>query len=120
MPVTLNKCSKDGGEPVEQTRNQMKPEDHHVEYKRHLADPDSAYIKKDSHHVSLEDEHALDVRISCPKCGNSTGWDRRDIERFENKAPGDTRRVSVTRDGNLDNIRKRWNEMNPVGLAGTR
>jgi hypothetical protein len=121
MTIALSKC-KCGGEPVEQTRGQMKPEDHHMQFARHGA----AKQLMEDHGVGLplktfhedafdvEDlgpEHASDFRISCPDCGKATGWDRRDIEKFENRAPGDTRRVMVTRDGNMDAVRERWNDL---------
>lgn len=122
MSLTLKKCSKEGCNPVEQTRGNMKPEDHHQQFKRH----DAAVAFMEEHGVSMpvqkfhadahdvEDmgsEHASDIRISCSKCGKATGWDRKDTEEFKRHADADHRRVTIAVDGNKDAVRARWNEM---------
>ena len=122
MTVTLNKCGRDGCNPVEQTRGAMKPEDHHMQHARYAAaakfveDHGVAVSLKVFHEdaFNIEDlgpDSAADVRISCSTCGKATGWDRRDIEDFRRHADGDYRRYTVTRDGNVDAVRTRWNEM---------
>jgi hypothetical protein len=120
----LNTC-KCGGEPVEQTRGEMRPEDHHMQYARHAAavkfmEEHGVLLPISDFHADANDvqdlgpDNASDVRIACPKCGSATGWDRRDIEEFKNHAPGDNRRHVVVRDGNLQSIRDGWNAANPA------
>jgi hypothetical protein len=116
--TTLNHCRLCGSAAIEQTRGQMGQDDyrgasHHMrdEHGGMVHDPD--YHKK----VDLEAEHAHDMRVACTKCHNATGWDRRDVEEFKNHGPGDTRRVTVARDGRLDIIRQRWNDANPAPAA---
>jgi len=120
--MELSKCGKEGCNPVEQTRGAMKPEDHHMQHARHAAAKELRDthgiglpvedFRKDAHEVEVPAaEHASDFRISCSKCGKATGWDRRDTEEFKNHGPGDNRRHCVTRDGNMDAVRARWNEM---------
>ena|ERR1700746_1343461 len=123
--IELKKCAKDGCNPVEQTRGQMKPEDHHMQFNRYKAvkafhDEIETHgvlmkvgdFKKDAYDVEdLGPANNHDVRISCSKCGISTGWDRRDTERFELRAPAEWVRVCVERDANMNNVRQRWNDM---------
>lgn len=125
--MALNPCKACGGTPVEQTRGQMNPEDHHAQFLR--LEPAAAarkvgiLIDLDDLHNDVYDvedqgeDHATDMRVSCPKCGNATGWDRRDIEEFRDLGaanPGHKIRVPKTPHGNVENIRKRWNDANPV------
>lgn len=120
----LNVCSKCGAEPVEQTRGQMKPEDHHAQHRRYHGAVKfqdefgvrlpTRQFREDCHNVENHEDHATDMRVSCPGCGNATGWDRRDIEQFKKIADGNHVRIPVTPHGNVDNIRKRWNDANPV------
>ena len=120
--VTLNTCGKEGCNPVEQMRGEMRPEDHHSQFNLY----DAAKKFTEEHGVALplkafyddvyevEDmgpENSSDIRISCSKCGKSIGWGRSDIEEFKKHAPGDTRRHVVTRDGNKDNVRSIWNRI---------
>lgn len=125
--IELKKCDKVGCNPVEQTRGEMKPQDHHMQHNRYEAvaafasDIENHGIfmsvpnfKRDAYEVEdLGLENAYDFRISCSKCGKATGWDRRDKEVFVNVGLAENRRQVVAggRDGNMDTVRTRWNEM---------
>lgn len=125
FPLTLqlvpNKCGKDGCNPVFQTRGDMKPEDHHEQFKRVEAAQkfQDEYgmlmpvqqFHQDVHNVEKVAEHATDVRVSCSKCGKATGWDRRGIEEFEKVAEGNYKRRILQPDGNIQATVDRWNEM---------
>lgn len=124
--MILSKCGKEGCNPVEQTRGQMKPEDHHMQFNRFLAAEKFAQaveehgifletknFRRDAHEVEdAGSQNDSDFRISCSKCGKATGWDRRDIEESRRHGDGDHRRHVVVRDGNIDAIRQRWNDLN--------
>jgi hypothetical protein len=118
--VSLKKCDREGCNPVLQVRGKMEPKDHHMQFNRvnaaeefqreHGVGLPIADFHADAHDVEdAGPEHASDMRVSCSKCGKATGWDRVDIEKFENRAPGHTVRVVVERDGNKENIVNRWN-----------
>lgn len=116
----LNKCKRDGCNPVQQSRGQMKPEDHHAQFmrwrvisdlvKEHGVLMDVGKFYADAHEVENDAENAQDMRVSCSKCGKATGWMRRDIEEYRRHGDGDYRRYITVRDGNLDLVKQRWNE----------
>lgn len=125
--MSLNPCHVCGTHPVEQSRGQMTPEDHHMQYARYgavkqLAENhglllDVNEFRRDAFEVENQgSEHASDMRISCPNCGNATGWDRRDIEEWRDSGggPGHQIRIPKVPHGNVENIRKRWNDANPA------
>jgi hypothetical protein len=119
--MDLNKCGRDGCSPVFQTRGEMKPEDHHEQFRRIAAAQDfmDEYgvllpvksMHEDAHNVEQIAEHATDVRVSCSKCGKATGWDRRGTEEFEKVADGHYKRRILDRDGNIQATVDRWNGM---------
>jgi hypothetical protein len=120
--MDIEKCGREGCNPVLQTRGEMKPEDHHMQFNRYeaagefMAEHGVALplkeFREDAFEVeNLGAEHNSDIRISCSKCGQAIGWARRDIEEFHRHGDADYRRRIVTRDGNMDNVRNRWNEM---------
>jgi hypothetical protein len=122
--VDIKKCGKDGCNPVEQIRGQMKPEDHHRQFARYVAADEFQQkhgvlvpvepFRQDAHEVEdLGGEHARDVRISCSRCGKATGWDRADTEEFRRHADGDYRRHMVTMNGNVKAVHERWAKMVP-------
>ena len=126
MPLEelIKHCGKEGCNPVEQTRCEMKPEDHHLQWNRlkameefakdfpnHGISIDLSTYRKDVYEIELEDEHRYDFRISCSKCGKATGWGRRDTENYVRKADAQNIRHVVTRDGNMEYIRALWNQM---------
>lgn len=113
--MSLNPCGKCGSPAVEQTRGTMGPGDYRDA--AHVIKHDDGIVERDMNYHqkverSSEDDH--DMRVACSKCNNATGWDRRDVEAFRRHGDGDNRRYVVTRDGNMENIRKRWNEANPA------
>ena len=118
----LSTCKRDGCDPIQQSRGQMKPEDHHMQFLRYVAgkkfSEDHGVLlalnewKEDVYGVEdLGPENANDVRVSCAKCGKATGWMRRDIEESRRHGDGDYRRYVTVRDGNLEKVRERWNGM---------
>lgn len=119
--MDLNKCGKDGCNPVFQTRGEMKPEDYHELYRR--IDAAQAFMDEfgiglpirqfhdDAYNTEKVAEHATDVRVSCAKCGKATGWDRRGIEEFEKVADGNYKRRILQPDGNIQATVDRWNAM---------
>ena len=122
MTLTLNRCAREGCNPVEQSRGQMKPEDHHRQFARQVAAEQFVQdhgvglpieeFRQDAFEVEDQGpEHNSDIRISCSKCGKATGWDRRDREEFKRHGDGDYRRHVVVRDGNVETLRERWNDM---------
>lgn len=101
MTTTLNKCSIDGGEPVEETRAEV-----HKDGKNPRNEKETVEM-----HAAIAD----DFRIHCSTCYNSTGWDTPDIMEIIRVADGDYRlrkKEGTQRDENKENVRKRWNEMN--------
>lgn len=99
--MSLNKCKVCGHDAVEEIRG--------IHHK------DGVNPRNDKEVVeNLGSEHNNDFRVHCTNCSNSTGWDRADTEQFVNRGPGDVRRETIQRDGNLDNVRKRWNDANPL------
>jgi hypothetical protein len=126
--LTLKLCGKPNCDPQEQVRGKMTPEDHHMQYRRaeaaeNLMHEHGVYLDLADFWADAQDvedlgiENANDVRISCAHCGRATPWDRVDIEKFERRGDGDTRRVTVERDGNLDKTYKRWNDMIAADIA---
>jgi len=125
--IQLKKCSKVGCDPVEQNRGDMGPKDHHMQHNRYEAVElfasdienhgiwmDVKNFRRDAYEVEdLGIDNAYDFRISCSKCGKATGWDRRDIETFISTGLAENRRQVVPggRDGNMDKVRQRWNDM---------
>jgi hypothetical protein len=85
MALSACKC---GGMPVEQVRDKMGPGDY-------FGHPEDYHTK-----VEMFDAIRNDVRISCPKCGKHTGWNKAD-------APG-------MPGAGLDFLHKKWNEANSV------
>jgi hypothetical protein len=126
MNPVLKKCGRDGCNPVAQTRCEMKPEDYHMQMMRYEAvksftDDIAVHgigtlkVKdfwRDAHEVDASGrDDDWDMRVSCSKCGLCIGWDRRDIEKYENVSLSVNKRVVVARDGNLNAIWERWNDL---------
>ncbi len=95
--MSLNPCAQCKSPAVEQVRGKMGPGDYKevqkIDHKGHYVD-DVDFYKI----VHLDPSIEKDVRISCSKCDNATGWNQPD-------APG------MPGIG-LDFIRKAWNEKN--------
>lgn len=76
--ANLNPCSDCGAPAVEQVRGKMGPGDYKkmqsVDKKGHWYDDDDFYLK-----VEMNDVIRDDFRISCTKCDNATGWNKRDL-----------------------------------------
>lgn len=96
----LNSCSQCKSPAVEQVRGKMGPGDYKEvqmpDKKGHMVD-DLDFYKKVAMHDGIRD----DIRISCTKCDNATGWAHPD-------APG---MPGV----GLDFSRKLWNTNNKAG-----
>ena len=116
----LEKCGRDGCNPVQQSRGQMRPEDYHMLFARYHAvtemfDKYGIYLDvrkfyEDVFNIENDPNSADDVRVSCSKCGKATPWMRRDIEEYRRHGDGDYRRYTTMRDGNLELVHQRWNE----------
>jgi len=93
----LNKCSQCGSPAVDQVRGKMGRGDYRevqmADAKGPLVD-DPDFYKKVAMHDAIRD----DVRVSCSKCDNATGWTQADVPGM----PG----------VGLDFTRKLWNDKN--------
>jgi hypothetical protein len=95
----LNPCAKCQSPAIEQVRGKMGPGDYKqvqkVNEKGHFVD-DLDHYKK----VRLDDDIRDDIRVSCTKCDNATGWNKPDAPGM----PG----VGATFTRDL------WNKLNPA------
>jgi hypothetical protein len=97
--MSLNPCIQCKSPAVEQVRGKMGPGDYKevqkINAKGHYVD-DMDFYKS----VYLDHTIDKDIRISCSKCDNATGWTQPDVPGM----PG----------VGLDFSRKLWNERNPI------
>lgn len=96
----LNSCKECGSRAVEQVRGKMGPGD----YKEiQITNAKGHYVNDPDHYkkAHLDDHIRDDIRISCSKCDNATGWNKPDAPGM----PG----VGTEFSRNL------WNKLNPAG-----
>lgn len=96
----LNPCGQCKAPALEQVRGAMGRGDYKeiqmVNGKGHYVDDPDHYKR-----VRMDDDVRDDIRVSCTKCDNATGWNKRDVPGM----PG----VGLTFSRDL------WNKLNPAG-----
>jgi len=87
--MKLHPCKHCGAPAVEQTRKHLTPEDHRQQRKNEHGqwehDPD--------YREELHAENENDIRVSCAKCQNATGWQKRDAPGMPEVGVGFTRNL---------------------------
>lgn len=96
----LNSCKECGSRAVEQVRGKMGPGDYKEIFKPNHK---GHMVPYPDHHLEVEMHDGIreDVRVSCSKCDNATGWTQPDVPGM----PG----VGLTFTRDL------WNKLNPAG-----